>query len=274
MCKQQLRLHKRCGHSSRLPIWRPSWCPAAVERGGPPCAPENCTVDEDERDETCFNCINDTQATSSLQQRGSRSREQSTSSTTRRSTTSRERSLPQRGRSTSSTADQSEASQNIRPSPRKSSTASISSDTPAVSGYVQPPANILEVMRAPTSPQPIPTAMGDRLLLAHWQNHPTLEQVARPYKALAGVRVDPSNRHRRGTPGGYGIRTFATSLDLVDVATKATRRVALPKDGQVPSIIWSADGNLFIFENVTPNAVELWIGNGALVLYATLRARN
>lgn len=130
------------------------------------------------------------------------------------------------------------------------------------SGYSQPPKNILDVMLTPSPPSPMLSPTEDMILLVSWQDYPSLARVATPFLRLAGVRVEPKNHSKHDSPGGYGIAPCVTNVDLVRVSDGKQVHVALPKTGfpGVPS--WSADGKQFAFANVTPETVELWIGDG------------
>jgi dipeptidyl aminopeptidase/acylaminoacyl peptidase len=101
------------------------------------------------------------------------------------------------------------------------------------------------------------------LLLVALQDYPSISQVATPYLKLAGVRIEPKSHAKHDTPGGYGIRPCVRSFDLVTIADGSQRHISLP-DGACPEAPqWSADGKRFAFENVTANAVELWVGDAA-----------
>ena len=137
------------------------------------------------------------------------------------------------------------------------------SQAPASSapGYSKPPQNILSVMQAPYPPRPLPSPTGDEILLLSVEVYPSIERVATPYLRLAGVRVEPRNRARHDTPGGYGVTRCMRRLSLVNVASATTTQIALPEGACVmdpPQ--WSADGKRFAFKNVTTDAVELWVG--------------
>src|SRR5271170_3671158 len=129
------------------------------------------------------------------------------------------------------------------------------------SGYDLPPKNILDVMRAPSPPIPEVSPTHDGILLISWQDYPSISRVATPFLRLAGARVEPRNHSKHDTPGGYGITPCARGFDLVHIADRAQVHVALPA-GACPDLpVWSADGKRFAFENVAPEAVELWIGD-------------
>ena len=131
------------------------------------------------------------------------------------------------------------------------------------SGYNQPPADILKVMRAPSPPAPSVSPTRDRMLLVSQQDHPTIARVATPFLKLAGVRIEPKNHGKRDTPGGYGIKPCARSYTLVQIADGAERTVKLPEGACTGAPMWSADGQHFAFESVAADAVELWIGDAA-----------
>src|SRR3569833_2428841 len=76
---------------------------------------------------------------------------------------------------------------------------------PAPGLYSLPPSAILDVMRAPPPPAPVPSPAGDRLMLVTTQDYPSIAKVATPYLRLAGVRVEPGNHSQHDTRGGYGI---------------------------------------------------------------------
>ena len=133
----------------------------------------------------------------------------------------------------------------------------------ATTGYAQPPANILAVMRAPVPPVAVPSPTHDAVLMVSWQEFPSLARVAAPYLKLAGARVEPRNRAKHDTPGGYGIAPCAIGMELVRVADGRKTAVALPASACTDAPVWSADGKRFAFANVAAEAVELWVVDAA-----------
>ncbi|HTP38822.1 MAG TPA: prolyl oligopeptidase family serine peptidase [Steroidobacteraceae bacterium] len=131
----------------------------------------------------------------------------------------------------------------------------------AAGGYDLPPKNILDVMLAPSPPQPFLSPTAGHILLVTWTEYPTMARVATPFLRLAGVRVEPKNHSRHDTEGGYGITPCAYQFDLVRVADKSQRSIALPAGACAGAPAWSADGKRFAFENTTADAVQLWIGD-------------
>ncbi|MBC7458683.1 MAG: S9 family peptidase [Bdellovibrionaceae bacterium] len=129
------------------------------------------------------------------------------------------------------------------------------------SGYDQPPQNILNIMRAPSPSYPIMSPTKDRILLVAMQDYPSIERVAQPFLRLAGVRLEPLNRSRHDTPGGYGITACARSFSVVKVSDGSEKSIDMKKILCAEEPTWSADGKHFFFSNTTAHAVELWIGD-------------
>ena len=128
------------------------------------------------------------------------------------------------------------------------------------SAYSQPPQNILDVMNAPSPPQPIVSPSHDNILLVSWQDYPSLARVATPFLRLAGVRVEPRNHSKHDTPGGYGITPCARAFDVVRIGG-AQVHVDLPAAACPGEPVWSANGTYFAFVNLAPDSVELWIAD-------------
>ena len=131
----------------------------------------------------------------------------------------------------------------------------------SASGYDLPPKNILDVMRAPSPPIPEVSPTHDAILLISWQDYPSISRVATPFLRLAGARVEPKNHSKHDTPGGYGITPCARSFELVRIDASQQIHIALPEGACPGEPIWSADGKRFAFVNISPEAVELWIGD-------------
>jgi dipeptidyl aminopeptidase/acylaminoacyl peptidase len=141
------------------------------------------------------------------------------------------------------------------------STAASPASAAAVSAYNQPPKEILDVMRAPPPPSPSLSPTRDKLMLVTVEDYPSIAKVATPFLRLAGVRIEPGNHSQHDTPGGYGIPPCVSAIDLVQVADGKHTAVKLPAGACARHPAWSADGQRFAFENITAEAVELWIGD-------------
>jgi dipeptidyl aminopeptidase/acylaminoacyl peptidase len=139
----------------------------------------------------------------------------------------------------------------------------IAAQSKGTSGYDKPPKNILDVMRAPSTPIPLVSPTQDSILLVSWLEYPSISRVAAPFLRLAGVRVEPKNHSRHDTPGGYGITRGFSDFTLVRIADGAQIPIALPEGAYPGMPVWAADGKRFAFVNIAPTTVELWIGNAS-----------
>jgi dipeptidyl aminopeptidase/acylaminoacyl peptidase len=126
----------------------------------------------------------------------------------------------------------------------------------------KPPEHLLKVLKAPPPPAPNVAPGGQRLLLTTAQTYPSISRVAQPYLKLAGVRLEPKNRSRHDTPGGYGIPACVADFTLVDIGSGKETKVNLPQ-GCATGALWSADGSHFAFQNAVDTSVQLWVGDAA-----------
>ncbi|PAM44542.1 peptidase, partial [Acinetobacter baumannii] len=133
---------------------------------------------------------------------------------------------------------------------------------PAFADYAKPPEHLLKVLKAPPPPAPNIDPSGQRLLLTTAQTYPSITRVAQPYLKLAGVRLEPKNRSRHDTPGGYGIPACVADFTLVEIASGKSTKVNLPQ-GCAGAAQWSADGSRFAFQNAVDTSVQLWVGDAA-----------
>ncbi len=140
-------------------------------------------------------------------------------------------------------------------------TAQSPASAAAASAYNQPPKEILDVMRAPPPPSPSLSPTRDKLMLITMDEYPSIAKVGTPFLRLAGVRIEPGNHSQHDTPGGYGIPPCVSAIDLVQVADGRQVKVKLPAGACPRRPVWSADGQRFAFENISSEAVELWVGD-------------
>jgi dipeptidyl aminopeptidase/acylaminoacyl peptidase len=140
--------------------------------------------------------------------------------------------------------------------------ATLSVATPAFADYAKPPDALLKVLKAPPPPMPSVDPTGQRLLLTTAQTYPSISRVAQPYLKLAGVRLEPKNRSRHDTQGGYGIPACVADFTLVDIDSRRHTPVTLPQ-GCAGNAQWSADGQRFVFQNAVDTSVQLWVGDAA-----------
>ncbi len=133
----------------------------------------------------------------------------------------------------------------------------IASVTMAVWGqeptpYQQPPEQVLRVLDAPAPPAMSLSPTRDRIVWLDRQRYPSIEELARPMVALAGIRLNPDNRgpHRPTQYRGLQLQ----SIDGGDPVT-----ISLPADSQFASPVWAPDGSRFAFAMWEPHRTELWV---------------
>ena len=122
--------------------------------------------------------------------------------------------------------------------------------------YQQPPKAVLDVLRAPATPQLQLSPTRDYALLTEPLRHPPIADVAQPMLRLAGLRINPN------TNGPHPAFYFL-SLTLQKVADGAATKIALPAGAKPGRPEWSGDGRYFAFPNTTAAGIELWVGEAA-----------
>jgi dipeptidyl aminopeptidase/acylaminoacyl peptidase len=122
-------------------------------------------------------------------------------------------------------------------------------------GYQRPPKEVLDILQAPPTPQVSVSPAGDRLLLLYGERYPGIAELAQPMLRLAGLRINPSNNGPHHPPRVVGlslIHLASGKRQVVEVRTKT------PYLGKVS---WAPDGKKFAFMNITPTAVQPWLGS-------------
>ena len=120
--------------------------------------------------------------------------------------------------------------------------------------YSEPDADIVAIIDAAPTPAMRASPDGAWVLLARYESHPPVRLLARPFRPLAGVRIDPELGARRRT-----LRILGFSL--LNVATGETTHLETP-DGNLGMPQWSPDSRTFAFSVDTVAGVELWLGAG------------
>ncbi|HXM57182.1 MAG TPA: prolyl oligopeptidase family serine peptidase [Candidatus Dormibacteraeota bacterium] len=119
-------------------------------------------------------------------------------------------------------------------------------------GYKQPPDQVVRILDAPPTPVVLPSPDGTRLLLVEREPHPPVALLARPYRRLAGVRVDPET-------GGGRVAVRIAALRLQDVDGLGPLTVRLPDDRSFGLPVWSPDGSwLAVVRHAGAGGKELW----------------
>ncbi|MDJ0762814.1 MAG: prolyl oligopeptidase family serine peptidase [Myxococcota bacterium] len=125
---------------------------------------------------------------------------------------------------------------------------------PMGSNWKSPPKEVLDVLHAPQLPRVWTSPTGKYMLLADPVLYPPLAELAAPMHKLAGIRVDPVVNAIHGRHG-------ATSPRLVSVHGGSAIPIELPKDAEVYSVAWTANGERFALTVRHPDHMGLWVGS-------------
>jgi dipeptidyl aminopeptidase/acylaminoacyl peptidase len=118
--------------------------------------------------------------------------------------------------------------------------------------YQKPPKEVADVLHAPLPPALFFSPSRADLLLGTTVRYPPVAELAQPFMRLGGVRVIAKNRALHSA-------TYWSGLSLVNVATGASRVIAMPAGAKLGVPRWNADGSRIAVTNTTPSAVELWL---------------
>lgn len=133
----------------------------------------------------------------------------------------------------------------------------LAEEQPAsASTYRLPPPEVVAIVDAAPTPSVSLAPDGKRLLIAHSDALPSIEELSRPLLRLAGVRFHPdqNERQRRG---------HVKELRVLDIADGTERRIASPEGARIGSPSWSPDGARIAFTLRTEAGVELWVAEAA-----------
>lgn len=116
-----------------------------------------------------------------------------------------------------------------------------------------PPDPLPQLIDAPRTPSVQLSPDGEWLLVRHYQNHPTIADLAQPELRLAGLRINPRTN-------GPSRATAFVDLGLVPVQSGEARPVeGLPADARITEMRWSPDGQRLAFLHTARDGIELWV---------------
>ncbi|HXW87483.1 MAG TPA: prolyl oligopeptidase family serine peptidase [Streptosporangiaceae bacterium] len=136
--------------------------------------------------------------------------------------------------------------------------------------YQIPASDIVSIIDAPPTPA-ASLAPGRRfVVLIHYESHPPITLLARPYLALAGLRIDPAIGGRQRT-------RRMTGLSVIALPGGQPRRIDLPEDRSAGMPVWAPDGRRFAFTVDEPDGIAVWIADAQAAVAAEvpgLRVRD
>ena len=120
--------------------------------------------------------------------------------------------------------------------------------------YQTPASDIVSIIDAPPTPA-ASLGPGRRFVaLVHYESHPPVAHLARPYLPLAGVRLDPAITGRQRT-------RRLTGLSVIALPGGQPRRIELPEGKSVSVPVWAADGRRFAFTVDEADGIAVWVAD-------------
>ncbi len=120
--------------------------------------------------------------------------------------------------------------------------------------YLTPPDDIVSIIDAPPTPAAL-LGPGRRFVaLVHYEAHPPVALLARPYRALAGIRVDPAIVGRQRT-------LRLTGLSVIRLPDGEPRSIELPAGASVSVPVWAPDGRRFAFTVDEADGISVWVAD-------------
>jgi dipeptidyl aminopeptidase/acylaminoacyl peptidase len=129
--------------------------------------------------------------------------------------------------------------------------------------YQIPASDIVSIIDAPPTPA-ASLAPGRRFIaLVHYESHPPVAHLARPYLALAGLRLDPALGGRQRT-------RRLTGLSVIAVPSGQPRRIELPDGISVSVPTWAPDGRRFAVTLDEPDGIAVWVADAQAATAAAI----
>ncbi len=120
--------------------------------------------------------------------------------------------------------------------------------------YQLPDEDVVAIIDTPPTPALSLSPDGRHVALVHYESHPPIELLARPYLRLGGVRTDPTIRGRQRSLRLVG-------LTLVTVADGRHRSVVLPADVGLGIPSWSPDSQRLVFMVDAVDRIGVWVAD-------------
>jgi dipeptidyl aminopeptidase/acylaminoacyl peptidase len=120
--------------------------------------------------------------------------------------------------------------------------------------YQTPADDIVAIIDAPPTPV---AALGPGrrfAALVHYESHPPVDLLARPFLSLAGIRLDPVIAGRQRT-------RRLTGLSVLSTADGSVRPLELPAGKSVSVPVWAPDGLRFAFALDEADGVAVWVAD-------------
>ena len=120
--------------------------------------------------------------------------------------------------------------------------------------YAIPDGDVVSIIDAPPPPMALLAPGGLLIALVHYESHPPVAMLARPYLSLAGLRVDPVITGRQRTHR-------VTGLSVLRVADGTVRPLALPDGARLSVPAWAPDGRRLAFTIDESDGIGVWVAD-------------
>ena len=120
--------------------------------------------------------------------------------------------------------------------------------------YKTPDPDVVAIIDAPPTPVALLAPGGRFVVLVHYEAHPPVAQLAKPYLPLAGIRVDPDLAARQR------VRRL-TGLSVLRLDDRTQRPVTLPEGARPSAPAWAPDGRRFAFTVDEDDGVGVWVAD-------------
>jgi dipeptidyl aminopeptidase/acylaminoacyl peptidase len=120
--------------------------------------------------------------------------------------------------------------------------------------YATPADDVVSIIDAPPTPLVRLAPGGIHLALVHYESHPPIAMLAKPYLPLAGIRIDP-------VLGGRRRLRRVTGISVLRIADGLQRPLPLPAGVQVSQPVWAPDGRHLVFTVDEPDGIGVWVAD-------------
>ncbi len=122
----------------------------------------------------------------------------------------------------------------------------------AQDGYRQPPEPIRSILDATPTPRVAVSPDNTQLLLLNRASLPSIAEVAAPYIAMAGQRLNPNTNFPSRV-------ATSTGLSIVAITTGESRTVTLPSGARIGNVRWAPSGKHAAFPLITDRGATLGV---------------
>lgn len=120
--------------------------------------------------------------------------------------------------------------------------------------YATPADDVVSIIDSRPTPLVRLAPGGLHLALVHYESHPPIAMLAKPYRPLAGIRIDP-------VLGGRRRLRRVTGISVLRIADGVQRPLPLPAGMQVGQPVWAPDGRHLVFTVDEPDGIGVWVAD-------------